>query len=230
MGESMNRKLGGLKVWQWGLLGGGVLLAYYLYEKKKGSGTETKEEAPSESFDTGITGGAGTATGNEGGEGSSGTASTPATSAETPLPGPSASEAGPKPEAALAAVTPAAEGANTSPVKESKPATASPRGVLLGTKHTVNAQGEHFTVNTYSKGAREVFQTAAEKAADAGEKARARLGKKPTKTHAAQGKHTSKDSNAKAKARAAHPAVKKAAPKKKAPAPKHASAHKTRAR
>src|ERR1039458_3245355 len=42
MGASMNKKLGPFKVWQWGLLGGGAFLAYYLYTKNK-SATKTEE-------------------------------------------------------------------------------------------------------------------------------------------------------------------------------------------
>jgi len=227
----MSKKLGPLKVWQWGVLGGGVLLAYYLYEKKKGTTATTEEAEPLlQSQSVPNEGNAGTGTGSGSGEGS-GTSTAPTLSSEVPTPGPPPAEAAPKAEAAPAALTPAAEGANTSPVKQSKPATASPHGVLKGTKHTVNAQGEHFTVNSYANGFRAVFQTSAEKAADAGERARAALGKKKTTTHAAQGKHVTKDSNSKSKARAAHPVVKKAAKKTpKKPAAKHASAHKTRAR
>jgi hypothetical protein len=42
--KELDRKLGPLKLWQWGLIGGGTVLAYYLYEKHKGSGAEVNPE------------------------------------------------------------------------------------------------------------------------------------------------------------------------------------------
>ena len=232
MGESMNKKLGPLKTWQWGVLAGGLLLAYYLYERKKGSSTETKEEPASETFASTpqtLTGTSGSGEGSGGG-GSSTPASPPA-SAEQPTPGPAAQAT---PEAASPAQLPAASGENTSPVIHAKPVTASPHGKIAGTKHIVNAQGEHFTVNTYGKGIREVFQTAAEKAADAGEKARAAR-QKSNATHAKAGAHVPQ-------VIAKHPqritgsphsgatAAVKAQKKRAKPAAKHSSAHKIRAR
>ena len=91
MGESMNKKLGPLKTWQWGVLAGGLLLAYYLYERKKGSSTETKEEPASESFASTpqtLTGTSGSGEGSGGG--GSSTPANPGASAEQPTPGPAA--------------------------------------------------------------------------------------------------------------------------------------------
>lgn len=94
IGGSMSKKVGGLKVWQWGTLVGGGLLVYYLYTKK--SKTTSEEVQPTESFATGSQVGQG-AEGSGGGSGSGGSTGTPAehppasgTPAEQPTPAPSA--------------------------------------------------------------------------------------------------------------------------------------------
>jgi hypothetical protein len=42
--RELDRKLGPLKLWQWGLIGTGTVLAYYLYEKHKESSAEVNPE------------------------------------------------------------------------------------------------------------------------------------------------------------------------------------------
>jgi hypothetical protein len=42
--KGLDKKLGPLKLWQWGLIGAGTVLAYYLYEKSKESKAEVNPE------------------------------------------------------------------------------------------------------------------------------------------------------------------------------------------
>lgn len=87
----MNEKLGPLKAWQWGLLAGGLGLAYYYYRKKKEEGASTTEE-PSATFATNPVGSLsteGTGGGSLSGTGEAREQPTPSTAApETGAPAP----------------------------------------------------------------------------------------------------------------------------------------------
>lgn len=211
----LKHKLGPLPLWEWLLIGAGTGAALYLYEKKKGTAEEPKEELAA-STNNPLAGGGGS------GEGSGG--SVPGVAGPIGEPGPAG--ASPPATSALTAgqealLSAAAEGLNRPPVgaETVAPQAKAKPSALAGepkTTHSVNKNGEHFTVHTYADGKVEKFQTGAEKAADAGERL---LAKKP-KSKAGSTGHISHAKKAPLKAKhVAPPKPKKVAAKPK-PAPK----------
>ena len=166
----LRKKIGPLEVWQYVAIGTSAGFMYYLYEKKKGDSTEPKEELAASTPNPYAPGGGGS------GE-SGGGAALPGVPGVIGEPGPAGAPGTPgaslTPEQETT-LTQAAEALNKPPTASStvapqakpKPAAGEPK-----TTHTVNKYGEHFTVHEYASGRKEVFQTAAEKAAAKGERA-----------------------------------------------------------
>jgi hypothetical protein len=80
--KALDKRLGPLKLWQWGLIGGGTVLAYYLYEKDKEAKAEVNPEEEEKllgALDKGAGGG-----GSGGSEGNTTSTGTPVPAAEGP--------------------------------------------------------------------------------------------------------------------------------------------------
>jgi|HubBroStandDraft_4_1064222.scaffolds.fasta_scaffold02983_17 hypothetical protein len=214
----LTHKLGPLPLYQWLLIGGGLGAALYLYEKDHKSTAEEPKEELAGSTNNPFAGGGGS---GEGG----GASSLPGIAGPIGEPGPAGAAGAPGAQLTAgqeATLSAAAERLNNPPVGAetvAPQAKAVPSAKAKGepkTTHEVNKNGEHFTVHTYADGKVEKFQTTAEQAADAVERAAT----KKAKTKAGDTGKISHAKKAPLKARHVPPPKPKKVAAKAKPAPK----------
>lgn len=143
--KELDKKLGPLKLWQWMVIGGGTGVAYYLYEKNKGSQAEVNPEEEEKllgALDRSAGGG-----GSGGGEAGSGQLGVPGTvgpAGEAGIAGPAGNQ-GPQGEAPSAGLESKVSALEEDLVKNNPPTTShtgAPQALPKG-EHR-NGKGEIF--------------------------------------------------------------------------------------